>query len=108
MARQSFPEHQLALLLWRRSMTVAEIGRRSQSVATMRKKISLAMLTSLAAICFAAVQESPSSTQAGSQTPEETPLPSPSASAVRPVQLRFVPPPIEGTTSVRLFDYNDN
>src|SRR5437763_3490945 len=107
MARQSFPEHQLALLLWRRSMTVAEIGRRSQSVATMRKKINLAILTSLAAICFAAGQESPSSTPAGSPTPEQTPLPSPSASAVRTVQLRFVPPPMEGTISLGIFDSND-
>src|SRR5438477_3825066 len=107
MARQSFPEHQLALLLWRRSMTVAEIGRRSQSVATMRKKINLAILTSLAAICFAAGQESPSSTPAGSPTPEQTPLPSPSATAVRTVQLRFVPPPMEGMISLGIFDSND-
>ena len=88
-------------------MTVAEIGRRSQSVATMRKKINLAILTSLAAICFAAGQESPSSTPAGSPTPEQTPLPSPSASAVRTVQLRFVPPPMEGTISLGIFDSND-
>src|SRR5216684_3234953 len=107
MARQSFPEHQLALLLWRRSMTVAEIGRRSKSVATMRKKSNLAILTSLAAICFAAGQESPSSTPADSPTPEQTPLPSPSASAVRTVQLRFVPPPMEGTISLGIFDSND-
>src|SRR6266436_7553769 len=107
MARQSFPEHQLALLLWRRSMTVAEIGGRSQSVATMRKKINLAILTSLAAICFAAGQESPSSTPAGSPTPEQTPLPSPSASAVRTVQLRFVPPPMDGTICLGIWDSND-
>src|SRR2546426_4612894 len=107
MARQSFPEDQLALLLCRRSMTVAEIGRRSESVAIMRKKINLAILTSLAAICFAAGQESPSSTAAGSPTPEPTPLPSPSASAVRTVQLRFVPPPMEGTISLGIFDSND-
>src|SRR6266700_3274553 len=107
MARQSFPEHQLALLLWRRSMTVAEIARRSQSVATMRKKINLAILTSLEAICFADGQDSPSSTPAGSPTPGQTPLPSPSASAVRTVQLRFVPPPMEGTISLGIFDSND-
>src|SRR5260370_18306462 len=107
MARQSFPEHQLVLLVWRRSMTVDEIGRRPQSVATMRKKINLAILTSLAAICFAAGQESPSSTTAGSPTPEPTPLPSPSASAVRTVQPRFVPPPMEGTISLGIFDSND-
>src|SRR5258707_596381 len=93
MARQSFPEHQLALLLWRRSMTVAEIGRRSKSVATMRKKSNLALPPSLAAIVFAAVQASPSSPPANSPTPEQTPLPSPSAPAVRTVQLGFVPPP---------------
>src|SRR5438552_17311780 len=107
MARQSFPEHQLALLLWRRSMTVAEIGRRSQSVATMRKKINLAILTSLAALCFAAGQESPSATQAASPTPVQTPLPSPPASAVRTVQLLFVPPPMEGTTTLGTLHSND-
>src|SRR5437667_5045229 len=73
----------------------------------MRKKINLAILTSLAAICFAAGQESPSSTTAGSPTPEPTPLPSPSASPVRTVQLRFVPPPMEGTISLGIFDSND-
>jgi len=51
--------------------------------------------------------ESPSSTPAGSPTPEQTPLPSPSASAVRTVQLRFVPPPMEGTISLGIFDSND-
>jgi hypothetical protein len=73
----------------------------------MRKKINLAILTTLAAICFAAGQESPSSTPAGFPTAEQTPLPSPSASVVRTVQLRFVPPPMEGTISLGIFDSND-
>jgi len=88
-------------------MTVAEIVRRSQSAATMTKKLRLAILTSLGAICFAVAQDSPAPAETGSPTPEQTPLPSPSASTARTVQLRFVPPPMEGTISLGIFDSND-
>jgi hypothetical protein len=88
-------------------MTVAEIVRRSQSAATMTKKLRLAILTSLGAICFAVAQDSPAPAETTSPTPEQTPSPSPSASTVRTVQLRFVPPPMEGTISLGIFDSND-
>src|SRR5712692_10009390 len=86
-------------------MTVAEIVRRSQSAATMTKKINLAVLTSVGAICFAFAQESPSPTEIPSALPEPTASPPPSAA--RSVPLRFVPPPMEGTISLGIFDSSD-
>jgi hypothetical protein len=52
-------------------------------------------------------QESPSPAETASATPEQTPSPSPSAAATRNVPLRFVPPPMEGTISLGIFDSND-
>jgi len=71
----------------------------------MTKKINLAVLTSVGAICFAFAQESPSPTEIPSALPEPTASPSPSAA--RSVPLRFVPPPMEGTISLGIFDSND-
>src|SRR5437870_1591708 len=56
---------------------------------------------------IAVAQESPSTIPSPSASPEQTPSPSPSASASRNVQLRFVPPPMEGTISLGIFDSND-
>ena len=69
----------------------------------MTKKDTIAILITVAGICFAAAQDSPSP----SPTPEQPPSPSPSVSAARSVQLRFVPPPMEGTISLGIFDSND-
>jgi hypothetical protein len=58
------------------------------------------------AFCFATLsfgQESSSPTP----SPIETPWPSPSVSAARSVPLRFVPPPMEGTISLGIWDSND-
>src|SRR6184192_4664422 len=72
----------------------------------MKKKYaSILMVFAIGGIAFA--QESPSPILSPSASPEQTPLPSPSASAVRTVQLRFVPPPMEGTISLGIFDSND-
>jgi hypothetical protein len=73
----------------------------------MTKSIELAVLIGLAATCTALAQESaaPTSTSTASPTPEQTP--SPSLSPTRTVQLRFVPPPMEGTISLGIFDSND-
>jgi hypothetical protein len=63
-------------------------------------------LTTTLAFFFTAValgQESPSPTP----SPIETPSPSPSVSAARNVPLRFVPPPMEGTISLGIWDSND-
>ena len=73
----------------------------------MTKKLRLAILTSLGAICCAVAQDSPAPAETTSPTPEQTASPSPSASTVRTVQLRFVPPPMEGTISLGIFDSND-
>jgi hypothetical protein len=69
----------------------------------MTKKIELAgLILFWAASLFA--QESPTPTP----SPIETPSPSPTASGnARSVSLRFVPPPMEGTISLGIWDSND-
>ena len=84
-------------------MTVAEIVRRSESAATM--KLKLAILIFFGALC-AFAQESPTP----SATPDESASPTPTAAAsvvARNVPLRFVPPPMEGTISLGIWDSND-
>src|SRR6266404_3852747 len=62
-----------------------------------------------AGFCFATVaalaQESP--TPSATDVPSATPTPSPTAAAARSVPLRFVPPPMEGTISLGIWDSND-
>ncbi|SRR5712691_5437940 len=67
----------------------------------------------IAALCIAtaliaAAQESPppipTASLAPSLTPEESLSPSPSASPARSVRLSFVPPPLEGTISLGIYD----
>src|SRR5438270_11895770 len=86
-------------------MTIAEIVRRSRSVATMTKKLNLAILTGLIPACLAFAQELPSPSTTETVLP--SPTPSASASAARNVPLRFVPPPMEGTISLGIWDSND-
>src|SRR5437763_16044155 len=70
----------------------------------MKKKYaSILIVFAIGGIALA--QESPSTIP--SPSPEQTPSPSPSASASRNVQLRLVPPPMEGTISLGIFDSND-
>src|SRR5437764_640933 len=72
----------------------------------MKKKyVSILIVFAIGGIALA--QESPSPIPSPSASPEQTPSPSPSASASRNVQLRFVPPPMEGTISLGIFDSND-
>jgi len=73
----------------------------------MTKAIYLTFLTVLLAVWTLFAQESPSPTETASPTPEQTSSPSPSASTARNVPLRFVPPPMEGTISLGIFDSND-
>ncbi|HUE62563.1 MAG TPA: hypothetical protein VMO04_05500 [Chthoniobacterales bacterium] len=70
-----------------------------------RKYAAILIVFAIGGIAFA--QESPSPTETASASPEQTPSPSPSASASRNIQLRFVPPPMEGTISLGIFDSND-
>jgi hypothetical protein len=69
----------------------------------MTRTINLAILSSAAAIGFAFAQESPTPAPTASPAPEQTPSPA----ATRNVTLRFVPPPMEGTVSLGIFDAND-
>jgi hypothetical protein len=75
----------------------------------MRKTINLAILTSIGMICFTAfAQESPTPTPSPSPIDTATPSPTPLATApLRTVPLRFVPPPMEGTISLGIWDSND-
>ena len=75
----------------------------------MTKKLSLRFLIlfGLASASFA--QESPTPTAIPEQSALPSPTISPSASAAptRSVPLRFVPPPMEGTISLGIWDSND-
>src|SRR5438552_18159153 len=80
-------------------MNVAKIMRRYRRMK--KKYAAILMVFAIVGIAFA--QESPSPTETASASPEQTASPSPSASASRNVQLRFAPPPTEGTNSLATF-----
>ena len=66
----------------------------------------LPIVLALAVARIASAQESPSPSAA--ETPSATPTPAASASpSARNVPLRFVPPPMEGTISLGIWDSND-
>src|SRR6202011_2327895 len=66
-------------------------------------KVLFRSLLGTSAVLFA--QESPAPAEMASPTRGQTS--SPSASAARSVALQFVPPPMEGTISLVIFDSND-
>jgi hypothetical protein len=66
----------------------------------MTKEVELAVLVVLGAICAASAQESLSPTASASATP----LPSPTLLPARTVPITFVPPPLEGTISLGVYD----
>jgi len=76
----------------------------------MNRKVNVPILIALASACTAFAQESPTATP--SPTPEEFATPSPtleqtpSAPPTRTVRLSFVPPPLEGTISLGIYDGN--
>jgi len=76
----------------------------------MTRKVNVPILIALASACTAFAQESPTATP--SPTPEEFATPSPtleqtpSAPPTRTVRLSFVPPPLEGTISLGIYDAN--
>ena len=76
----------------------------------MTKKINLAILFAVASISSLAAQESaiPSLTAPQSPSPTLTPVasPSPTSSPTRSVRISFVPPPLEGTISLGIYDGN--
>jgi len=74
----------------------------------MTRKVNVPILIALASACTAFAQESPTATP--SPTPAESATPSPtleqmpSAPPTRTVRLSFVPPPLEGTISLGIYD----
>src|SRR5712671_1597108 len=76
----------------------------------MKKKYA-AILIVFAISGLAIAQESSTPTESPTSTPsvtlEQTPSPSPAPSTARNVPLRFVPPPMEGTISLGIWDSND-
>jgi hypothetical protein len=78
----------------------------------MTKKLNVAILIFFASVCAAFAQESLAPTP--SPTPEESPsvsptpeeFPSPSAAPPRSVRISFLPPPLEGTISLGIYDGN--
>jgi len=70
----------------------------------MKEKYA-AVLTAFALCRIAFAQESP--TPSAIETASPSPTPSATAVAARSVPLRFVPPPMEGTISLGIWDSND-
>jgi hypothetical protein len=85
---------------------ISEIVRDSSAQLGMTKTVGFAILiTSRVAIGLLA-QEPP--TPSTSETASPSPSPTPSASVpARNIPLRFVPPPMEGTISLGIWDSND-
>jgi hypothetical protein len=78
----------------------------------MTKKVNLAILVAIASAYAALAEESPPQTASPSLSPSETLSPSPTASATptptaaptRSVRISFLPPPLEGTISLGIYD----
>src|SRR6266536_5083469 len=99
--------------------TTRDVSRRSHKATAreatpidMTKKFSAVILIALASICAAIGQEAPTPAPTSSPTPEESAAPSPvpeqtpSASPTRSVRISFIPPPLEGTISLGIYDKN--
>jgi hypothetical protein len=69
-------------------------------------KLKLAILTLIGAVSASFAQESPTPTPSPIEIPSPSPTPTASA-ATRSVPLRFVPPPMDGTISLGIWDSND-
>ncbi|PYJ18297.1 MAG: hypothetical protein DME96_03050 [Verrucomicrobia bacterium] len=74
----------------------------------MTRKVNVPILIALVSACTAFAQESPTATPPPapekSATPSPTPEQTPSAPPTRTVRLSFVPPPLEGTISLGIYD----
>ncbi len=84
--------------------------RDSSTSLGMTKTPSLAILIAFASICAAIAQEAPTPTPSFPPEESATPLPTPeltpSASPARNIRISFVPPPLEGTISLGIYDGN--
>src|SRR5438094_7694830 len=76
----------------------------------MTKCINVLILIAFASICGAIAQDSltptPSPTTKESASPSPTPEQTPSVSPTRSVRISFVPPPLQGTISLGVYDSN--
>ena len=66
----------------------------------MTSRLILTALTGVGTISIALAQESPTA------SPSPTPSPTPSATPARSVGLSFIPPPMDGTISLGIYDPN--
>jgi len=91
-------------------MTVPENSSIQRAPLKMKDTPRLAILFLLSSICVALAQEAPSPSGspglAPTAPPSGMPTPSPTMTSVRSVRLSFVPPPMEGTISLGIFDAN--
>ena len=76
----------------------------------MTKKLNVALLIAFVSICAGIGQEAPaptpSPTTKESASPSPTPEQTPSVSPTRSVRISFVPPPLQGTISLGVYDSN--
>ena len=68
----------------------------------MTSRLILTALTGVGTISIVLAQDSPSPSPTPSPTPEQTP----SATPARSVRVSFIPPPMEGTISLGIYDTN--
>src|SRR6058998_179921 len=128
MARQPFSKPELAILhlghlsfraksrnLWIFSEKVRDVS----TSLDMTTRVSFALLTAIL-VSVGAAQESPTPTPSAppeespalsispkeSTTPPPAPEETPSSSPARSVRISFVPPPLEGTISLGIYDKN--
>ena len=84
--------------------TNATFIERRYSNSVMTSRLILTALTGIGTISIAFAQESP--TASPSPTPSPTPEQTPSATPARSVRLSFIPPPMDGTISLGIYDTN--
>ena len=76
----------------------------------MTKKLNVALLIAFVSTCAGIGQEAPAPTPSAapeeSASPSPTPEQTPSASPTRSARISFVPPPLEGTISLGIYDGN--
>ena len=71
---------------------------------TCKKAGRIPFLVALSLCCAAIAQESPTPTPTPPETASPAVTPMPTTSPAREVRVRFVPPPMEGTISLGIFD----
>lgn len=72
----------------------------------MKKRLPAAFIAASMSLCVANAQESPTPSTSSTPIalPSPTVSPTPAASPARSVRIRFLPPPLEGTISLGIYD----